>query len=704
MIGTREQHSLPSSPRKEPVGFFKVPGDGKYENRQIFDCAATRTLVTSSAGSSKESTAKDGGTSPKVAKPSYYPYLRKVRLSVVTVPLESLVTSEDTSKETREEDSLERLNNPVTDNGPGTSCTEDQDQVASRGRFVSGEDISIVFVNFGAAVFAFRIPQSGEGPEKVPTFLEKRPEARNKSTEKNQQADNDTAIHNSNVKGFSGKADNNLIKFFRFKDTVTCLHAICDEKNVVQLAVGLSKGEIVVYFDVFSTQTVSVVHNKESVYNNSQVTAVAWAPGNSSRLVSSHSDGTLIIWDSREGIEEKNTSNNGSHNSSQEKASTFSSETSSSGLVGSVSPSLHRPSTPRQDKNSKTSANNSSVPANSLPRSNHILTVTRPAKHKRFHPISIWRFGGGTITDLAFSPDGTQIALTSKDGYLRVCDFVREQILFSFQSYFGALLCVCWSPDGQYVATGGEDDLVSLWEPITHQLVCRMQSHTSFVSAVGFDSLLCRDGHYRLGSVGQDTKIVLWDYPGLEPVHVKTQRSSREHFSESSNGMSSLQEDFRTLPGKLIDKENSEGSRSFSRHSLKAPLPLRIQQGQMGLSRSNSPLYSNAGRSPRARTGSSFAKNPVTSNVSEPIVVVHAKPRSKVSLVDPLLVHTAHSEPLTDIVFTAKGILTASSSGLVKYWSRPPQQTLTPLSLESTVSQPFFRVSMEIPGSVVGQE
>ena len=37
------------------------------------------------------------------------------------------------------------------------------------------------------------------------------------------------------------------------------------------------------------------------------------------------------------------------------------------------------------------------------------------------------------------------------DGGLRIIDFRNERLIDTFQSYFGALNCVCWSPDGRYI-------------------------------------------------------------------------------------------------------------------------------------------------------------------------------------------------------------------------------------------------------------
>ena len=55
------------------------------------------------------------------------------------------------------------------------------------------------------------------------------------------------------------------------------------------------------------------------------------------------------------------------------------------------------------------------------------------------------------------------------------------------RSYFGGVLCLCWSPDGCYVVTGGEDDLVTVWSFHHKRVVARGVGHQSYVSAVAFD-------------------------------------------------------------------------------------------------------------------------------------------------------------------------------------------------------------------------
>ncbi len=86
------------------------------------------------------------------------------------------------------------------------------------------------------------------------------------------------------------------------------------------------------------------------------------------------------------------------------------------------------------------------------------------------------------------------------------------RLLDLFGSYYGGLLCVCWSPDGRYVLTGGQDDLVSIWSFSERRIVARCQGHHSWVTAVAFDPWRCDGRNYRFGSVGDDCRLLLWDF------------------------------------------------------------------------------------------------------------------------------------------------------------------------------------------------
>lgn len=180
-----------------------------------------------------------------------------------------------------------------------------------------------------------------------------------------------------------------------------------------------------------------------------------------------------------------------------------------------------------------------------------VINIVKP---KNKGPILYrWAVGHGAINAFSFSPDSIHIAIASQDGFTRVYDFHKHVIYSRVRSYFGGFLCVCWSPDGKYLATGGEDDLITVWSFEHKKVVSRGEGHKSYVSAVAFDPYTTvlpdsddssedeksdkataltsqsvtslgrsltelgateRNVAYRLGSVGQDTQLCLWDLSG----------------------------------------------------------------------------------------------------------------------------------------------------------------------------------------------
>jgi WD40 repeat protein len=87
-----------------------------------------------------------------------------------------------------------------------------------------------------------------------------------------------------------------------------------------------------------------------------------------------------------------------------------------------------------------------------------------------------------------------------------------SRVLDIFRSYYGGLICVCWSPDGKYIVTGGQDDLLTIWSFPERKVVARCQGHNSWVSCVAFDPWRCDQKTYRFGSVGDDCRLLLWDF------------------------------------------------------------------------------------------------------------------------------------------------------------------------------------------------
>ncbi|KAJ9125690.1 hypothetical protein QFC22_000653 [Naganishia vaughanmartiniae] len=141
------------------------------------------------------------------------------------------------------------------------------------------------------------------------------------------------------------------------------------------------------------------------------------------------------------------------------------------------------------------------------------------------NPVAVWKTGMKPVKAFEFSPDGQAIALVAEDGTMRIVDAASLALLDTYEGYFGGLTCLAWSPDGRYVVTGGQDDLVTIISPRESRVVARGQGHASYVTSIAFDRRRSNARAYRFGSVGEDGRVLFWDFSAAElqrPRHIPT--------------------------------------------------------------------------------------------------------------------------------------------------------------------------------------
>ncbi|KAJ4704876.1 WD repeat-containing protein [Melia azedarach] len=352
--------------------------------------------------------------------------------------------------------------------------------------------------------------------------------------------------------------DKDPIKSIHFSNSNPVCHAFDqDAKDGHDLLIGLNSGDV---YSVSLRQQLQDVgkklvgaqhYNKDGSVNNSRCTSVAWVPGGDGAFVVAHADGNLYVYEK-----------------------------------------------------SKDGAGDSSFP---VIKDQTQFSVAH-ARYSKSNPIARWHICQSAINSIAFSTDGAYLATVGRDGYLRVFDYSKEQLICGGKSYYGALLCCAWSMDGKYILTGGEDDLVQVWSMEDRKVVAWGEGHNSWVSGVAFDSYWSSpnsDGTgetvmYRFGSVGQDTRLLLWDLEMDEIV-----------------------------------------------------VPLR--RGPPG----GSPTFS---------TGSQSAH---WDNVC-PVGTLQPAPSMRdVPKLSPLVAHRVHTEPLSGLIFTQESVLTVCREGHIKIWMRP---------------------------------
>ncbi|KAF7311421.1 Catabolite repression protein creC [Mycena kentingensis (nom. inval.)] len=360
----------------------------------------------------------------------------------------------------------------------------------------------------------------------------------------------------------------------------------CHDVNVstsssdrLDVIIGFSTGDLV-WLDPISSKYTRL--NKQGSITNSPCTAVRWVPSSSTLFLVAHADGTIIVYD-REREDGSFTP--------QEPARATSGLSSGSSKEWDPIDSIFVTMPPWH-------------PVSSGP------TVSKVDKVPK-NPVSHWRVSRRSVVDFVFSPDVKYVAAISEDGCLRVIDALAEQLVDCYASYFGALTSVAWSPDGRFILTGGQDDLLTLFSPWEQRVVARCQGHSSFVSAVAFDELRCDGRTYRFGSVGEDNKLILWDFSSGALHRPKFQPTHQQRMSMASTVSLAVRRDRSTL---YLPTED-------------ALLPL--------------PRY-------------------------------HPAPsRNEIAVVQPCLVKPVEGEILAGLVFLPRAILTVTKAGYLKLWVRP---------------------------------
>lgn len=210
----------------------------------------------------------------------------------------------------------------------------------------------------------------------------------------------------------------------------------------------------------------AILMSTQGIINSAPISAIQWLPNSEHLLVAAHNNGCLVFYDK---------------------------DKEDAPFVPEDTPVIDGPvncaATPRVE-----------------------LKKSVQSRNQKTNPVAYWKIGNTKINALSFSPSGSHLALVCEDGTLRIIDFLKEELRDVYRSYYGALSTVTWSPDGRYILTGGQDDLVSIWSFTDRCLIARCQGHNSWVTDVKFDPWRCDERNYRFGSVGEDCRLLLWDF------------------------------------------------------------------------------------------------------------------------------------------------------------------------------------------------
>jgi hypothetical protein len=114
------------------------------------------------------------------------------------------------------------------------------------------------------------------------------------------------------------------------------------------------------------------------------------------------------------------------------------------------------------------------------------------------------RYSG--LKALAWSPDGTRLAIGGNDTCVRLIDAATGKHLQTYKKHNAAVQALVWSPDSQWIASTSHEPAIRIWDAVSGKRRRTIRSGLNTISVLAWSP----DGT-RLACAGSEPYVQIWD-------------------------------------------------------------------------------------------------------------------------------------------------------------------------------------------------